>query len=93
MTSDTQIWEIVLSADIGNMECAMLAHPLNLRLININLRAGIRYRYGTEMSPWSHGGSFPESQHYIINPTNPSSALDDGIEHRLDVRRRAADDA
>ena len=34
-----------------------------------------------------------ESQHHVINPTNPGGALDDGIEHRLHVRRRAADDA
>ena len=34
-----------------------------------------------------------ESQHQIINPTNPRRALDDRIEDRLHVRRRAADDA
>ena len=34
-----------------------------------------------------------ESQHHVIDPTNPRRALDDGIEHRLHVRRRAADDA
>ena len=34
-----------------------------------------------------------ESQHHVINPTNPRGALDDGVEDRLHVRRRAADDA
>ena len=36
---------------------------------------------------------FAESQHHIINPTNPRGALDDRVEHRLHVRGRAADDA
>ena len=30
---------------------------------------------------------------HVINPTNPRRALDYGVEHRLHVRRRAADDA
>ena len=30
---------------------------------------------------------------YVINPTNPRRALDDGVEHRLHICRRAADDA
>ena len=34
-----------------------------------------------------------KSQHHIIDPTNPRRALDDGVEHRLHVGRRAADDA
>ena len=34
-----------------------------------------------------------KSQYKIINPANPRSALDDGVEDRLHVRRRAADDA
>ena len=37
--------------------------------------------------------AFAESQHHIINPTNPRRALDDGVEDRLHVRGRAADDA
>ena len=37
--------------------------------------------------------SLVESQHHIIDPANPRRALDDGVEHRLHVRRRAADDA
>ena len=38
--------------------------------------------------------TFPSrSRRYVVNTTNPGGALDDGIEHRLHVRRRAADDA
>src|SRR5437879_1481942 len=40
----------------------------------------------------NHHVSLTESEHHVVDPTNPSSALDDGIEHRLHIRRRAADD-
>ena len=45
------------------------------------------------MSPRNHHVPLAESQHHVIDPTNPGRALDDGIEHRLHVRRRTADDA
>ena len=45
------------------------------------------------MSPRNHGVSLAESQHHIIDPTNPCGALDDSVEHRLHVGGRAADDA
>ena len=45
------------------------------------------------MSPRNHSVPLAESQQHIINPANPGRALDDGVEHRLHVRRRAADDA
>ena len=45
------------------------------------------------MSPRNHSVSLAESQQHVINPTNPRGALDDGVEDRLHVRRRAADDA
>ena len=44
------------------------------------------------MSPHNHIIPLVESQHHVINPTNPGGAFDDGIEHRLHVGRRAADD-
>ena len=69
----------------------MLAHPVKLWLINTDLDAA--NWYGTKMSPRNHNVPLAESQHHIINPTNPGSALDDRVEHRLHVRRRAADDA
>ena len=84
-------WEFVLLANIGNVERAMLAHPANLWLINTDLDAA--NGYGTKMSPGNHSVSLAESQHHVIDPTNPGRALDDGIEDRLHVRGRAADDA
>ena len=45
------------------------------------------------MSPRNHSVPFAESQHHVIDPTNPRGALDDGVEDRLHVRGRAADDA
>ena len=45
------------------------------------------------MSPRNHSVPLAESQHHVIDPTNPGGALDDGVEDRLHVRRRAADDA
>ena len=45
------------------------------------------------MSPRNHNVPLAKSQHHIIDPTNPRGAFDDGVEHRLHVRRRAADDA
>ena len=87
----TQHWEIVLRADVGNMKRAMLAHPAILWLINTDLDAA--NGYGTKMSPHNHSVALAESQHHVIDPTNPRRALDDGVEHRLHVRRRAADNA
>ena len=45
------------------------------------------------MSPRNHSVALAESQHHVIDPTNPGGALDDGVEDRLHVRGRAADDA
>ena len=49
--------------------------------------------HGTKMSPRQPSVSLVESQYHVIDPTNPCGALDDGVEDRLHVRRRAADDA
>ena len=45
------------------------------------------------MSPRNHSVALVESQHHVIDSTNPCRALDDGIEDRLHVRGRPADDA
>ncbi len=45
------------------------------------------------MRPRNHSISLAESEQHVINSTNPRRALDYGVEHRLHVRRRAADDA
>ena len=69
----------------------MLAHPAKLWLIDTDLDAA--NGYGTKMSPRNHNVPLAESQHHVIDPTNPRGALDDGVKHRLHVGRRAADDA
>ena len=69
----------------------MLAHPAKLWLIRTDLNVDDGYR--TKMSPRNHSVAFVESQHHVINPTNPGGALDDGVEDRLHVRGRAADNA
>ena len=69
----------------------MLAHPEKPWAVNIDLDAS--NRYGSKMSPHNHGIPLVESQHYVIDPTNPGGAFDDGVEDRLHVRRRPADDA
>ena len=45
------------------------------------------------MSPRNHIFPFAESQHHIINSTNPRRAFNNGVEDRLHVRGRAADNA
>ena len=69
----------------------MLANPAKLWLINTDLDADDGY--GTKMGPRNHNVPFVESQQHVVDPTNPRSALDDSVEDRLYVRRRAADDA
>src|SRR5262249_27412010 len=49
--------------------------------------------YWTNMGPQNHSVPITESQHHVINSTNPGRALDDSIKDRLDVRGRAANDA
>ena len=89
--AESAYWEIVLLADVGNVERAMLTHPAKLWVINTDLNAADGY--GTKMSPRNHSVPLAESQHHVIDPTNPRGALDDGVEDRLHVRGRAADDA
>ena len=45
------------------------------------------------MSPSYQIVTLVKSQHHVIDPANTGGALDDGVEHRLHVRRRATDDA
>src|SRR5262245_2437045 len=71
----------------------MLAHPAKMRLINTDLDAAHGYGYWTKMSPRNQSVPLAESQDHVIDPTDLSRALNDSIEDRLHVRRRAADDA
>ena len=83
--------EIFPIADVGDVERTMLAYQANLWLIRTDLIAADRY--GTKMSPRKRSVPLVEAQHHVINSTNPRGAFDDGVEDRLHVSRRAADDA
>src|SRR5215471_10557219 len=83
--------EVVFFADVRNVERAVLAYPLQIRFINTDLGPSDGYR--SKMSFRNQNIPVAESQHHIINPTNPRGAFDDGVEDRLHVCRRAADDA
>src|SRR4030095_8432526 len=69
----------------------MLAHPMKLRPINADTVEG--YRDRPKMSRQNHKVPRVQPQVHIINPTNPGRAFDNGVEHRLHVRRRPTDDA
>src|SRR5574341_2615663 len=69
----------------------MLAHPPVILLIDTVLHAD--NNYGTKVSPRSHHIALVESQHYVINTAHSRRALNDGVEHRLYVGGRAANDA
>ena len=71
----------------------MVAHPTMLWLMYTDLATSNGYGQGTKMSAENQCVPFAESQHQVINPTNPGRALNDGVKHRLYVGRRAADDA
>src|SRR5262245_20978734 len=75
------------------MECATLAHPAKLWRISTDLFTANGYGYGTKMSPRDKTVPLAESQYHVIDPTNFGGALDDRIQHRLYIGRRAADDA
>ncbi len=88
----TERWEIVLRTDVGNVECAMLADPAITAdsSILISTRPSRIGNQNEPARPWRSLST--KSQHHVINPTNPRRALDDGVEDRLHVRGRAADD-
>src|SRR5215470_7941037 len=69
----------------------MLAHPAKVWLIHSDLDAADGY--GAKMSLRNHSVPLLESQHHVIDQTNPGRALNDGIQYRLYVCRRAANDA
>jgi hypothetical protein len=71
----------------------MFTHPAIPWFINRYFAAAVANGYLAEVSPYHHRIRFAQPQHHVINPTNSCSAFNDGIEHRLHVRRRAADNA
>src|SRR5262249_40817772 len=91
---DTKGWEIIPPRiDVGEVECAMLAHPTKLWRIDTDLFTAHRYGYGANMSPHRQVFALAQSQHHIVDPANFCRALNNGIQHRLNVRRRATYDA
>ena len=69
--------EFVSLADVGNVKGAVLAHPAKPWFINTRIEA--TNGYGTKMSPRNRLVSLVESQQHIINPTNPSGALNNRV--------------
>ena len=69
----------------------MLAQPTRYRLVDADLDASLGYR--TKMRPPNHAIALSKPQHYVIDFTNPCGTFDDGVENRLHIRGRAADDA
>jgi len=86
----TQLWKIIMRADVENVERAMFAHPamdsdLSLLISTSPMATG-------QNEPRNH--SFrSRSRSTTSSIHKPGSALDDGIEDRLRVGRRAANDA
>src|SRR5262249_4407518 len=92
-TADIHDLGVVPLTYVGNVARAMLAHPANPWFINTDLFAANGDGHGTKISPRNAQVALVESQQQVINPTNPRRALNDRIERRLHIRRRAADDA
>src|SRR5215813_11854111 len=81
----------MLCAYVGYVQWAMFVHPLKPWVIIADLHTDSRYR--TKMSARNHYVSVAEAQDHVVDPANLCCALDNGVEHRLHVRGRAADDA
>ena len=69
----------------------MLAHPAIFWCITTDLVA--RHRYGPIMRPRKHNVTVAKAEDHIVYPAYLRRALHDGIEDRLHVGGRAADDA
>ena len=91
MCKSRELENLSLRSYIGNMERTMRKYPAKMRFVDTDL--GGAYQHGPKMSPQNHKVPLTESQHHVIYATNLCRALDDGVEDRLHVGRRAADDA
>src|SRR5262245_53939364 len=90
-TSGAQHWEISLRTHVGNVQGTVLAYPA--KLWRIKIHPDTHDRYGTKMGSWNYIVPLAQSQYHIINATNPCRAFDNGVEDRLHVCGRPADDA
>src|SRR5262249_1573709 len=79
----TQLREIILCPDIGNVERTMLAHPVMPWVINADLDTA--QRYWTKMGALNHSVVLAESQYHVIYAANTGGALDNGVQYRLDI--------
>src|SRR5215470_4516136 len=89
--NDTQRREISLRTGVRNVQRAVVAHPTKPWFINTDLFALNGYRYRTEMRPRNEIVALTKSQPQVIDAANPRRALHDGVEHRLHIRGRPAD--
>src|SRR4030095_10249529 len=71
----------------------MLPNPAIFWRINTDLYAAWRSGYRTKMGARKHTAALAQSQRNIIDSTHLCGALDDCVEHRLHIRRRAADNS
>jgi hypothetical protein len=69
----------------------MFPYPAKPWSIDIHRDPSSRDGYGAVMGTGDHTLRVPEPEHYVVNSTNPGGALDNRIEHRLHIRRRATD--
>src|SRR5262245_6307175 len=93
LANGTHDWDEILLAAVGNVQGPTLAHPPKPSIVDTHFDAARRYGYGTNMSSRDHHISLTKPQHHVVDAANPGGALDDGVEHRLHVGGRAADDA
>src|SRR5688572_9159299 len=71
----------------------MLTHPAKPWLIGIDFFTTGGYSDGSHVSADRHVIVLLDAQHYVVDPAHPRRTIDDCVKHRLDIRRRAADDA
>src|SRR4030095_3919845 len=89
--SSTKRRKLVLRTHVGNVEGSPLTHPAKPWFISTDL--DYINGYWTKMSPWKRNVALNEAPHHVVNPTTLGGAFYDSVQHRLHVRRRAADDA
>ena len=73
------------------MPCS--THPAKSWLNDTDLDTVAGYREPKRSAAQTITFAVSESQCHVIDPTNPRGTLDDGVEDRLNVSRRATDDA
>src|SRR5438094_566991 len=83
--------ELGLRLSVWNVERAMFGKPHPIR--GCNERSWGIIRQGAEMSSAWRNVSFDDPKVDVLDAAYPGRALADRVQHRLDIRGRAADDA